>query len=121
MSTFSRRDFVKGGSMAAVAAGLATMIPASAAGGTSANSRTDVPDPTRGSRRMEGVRSTAAIDAGLVARVVNPDTGEIDIFYGDHEVKYRDRELARRLLRAANARPISAPSGRPAVSRRLAP
>jgi hypothetical protein len=29
------------------------------------------------------------------------DTGEIGLFYGDHEVVYRDRKLAAQLHRAA--------------------
>ncbi len=37
----------------------------------------------------------------LVARIRDVRTGEIDLFFGEHEVSYRDPQLAARLFKAA--------------------
>ena len=37
----------------------------------------------------------------LVARIRDVRTGEMDLFFGEHEVTYRDPKLAARLFKAA--------------------
>jgi len=93
MSTVNRRDFLKTGSMAVVAAGVVTAVPLlpGVAGATApAKTPTPAPEPSAG-----------PMDEPLVARVVDVDTGEIDLFYGEQHVVTHDTVLANRLLRAA--------------------
>ncbi|MGP0029047.1 MAG: twin-arginine translocation signal domain-containing protein [Acidimicrobiales bacterium] len=95
MSPLNRRDFLKGGSMAVVAAGVASAMPmalpslAGAATPRSAGSE-------RGMSQPEG-----RLGQPLVAHVRDLHTGEIALFYGDREVTFRDSRLAAELHRAA--------------------
>jgi hypothetical protein len=92
--TVNRRDFLIRGSAAAAAVGAATLVPGlpTSAGATetqghSPDSETELPG------------GDTALP--LVARVRDVRTGEIDLFFGEHEVAYRDPQLAARLFKAA--------------------
>ena len=97
MAPLNRRDFLKRGSMAVAAAGVASAVPmalpALAGAVTTA--------PTNAEDMGEGAETGGHLDQPLVAHVRDLDTGEIGLFYGDHEVVYRDRKLAAQLPRAA--------------------
>jgi hypothetical protein len=79
MSDLTRRGFVK--NSAVTAAGM-TVIGAIAADAA-------------------GADSGAAGSEPVVAYVSDPSKGEISIMKGEHEVKLRDRKLAREIDRAA--------------------
>jgi len=97
MAPLNRRDFLKRGSMAVAAAGVASALPmalpALAGAVTTA--------PTSAEDAGEAAETGGHLDQPLVAHVRDLDTGEIGLFYGDHEVVYRDRKLAAQLHRAA--------------------
>ena len=97
MSTVNRRDFLKTGSLAVVAAGVVTAVPLlpSVAGASNpAKAPALAPEPSAG-----------PMDEPLVARVVDVDTGEIDLFYGESHVVTHDTVLANRLLRGGQVAP----------------
>jgi len=83
--------------MAVAAAGVASAVPmalpALAGAVTTA--------PTSAEDAGEAAETGGHLDQPLVAHVRDLDTGEIGLFYGDHEVVYRDRKLAAQLHRAA--------------------
>jgi hypothetical protein len=90
----NRRDFLIRGSAAVAAVGAGALVPslpasagASDPQGDSADSRTELP--------------TGDEALPLVARIRDVRTGEIDLFFGEHEVSYRDPKLAARLFKAA--------------------
>jgi hypothetical protein len=90
----NRRDFLIRGSAAVAAVGAGTLVPglptsagASEAQGHSPDDETELP---QGDEALP-----------LVARIRNVRTGEIDLFFGEHEVSYRDPKLAARLFKAA--------------------
>ena len=97
MAPLNRRDFLKRGSMAVAAAGVASAVPmalpALAGAVTTA--------PTNAEDAGEAAETGGHLDQPLVAHVRDLDTGEIGLFYGAHEVVYRDRKLAAQLHRAA--------------------
>jgi hypothetical protein len=93
MPNVNRRDFLKTGSLAVVAAGVVTAVPLlPGVAGATAPSPTTAPAPEP---------SAGPMDHPLVARVRDADTGEIDLFYGESHVVTHDPVLANRLLRAA--------------------
>jgi Ubiquitinol-cytochrome C reductase Fe-S subunit TAT signal len=92
--TVNRRDFLIRGSAAVAAVGAGTLVPglptsagASENQGHSPDSETELP---QGDEALP-----------LVARIRDVRTGEIDLFFGEHEVSYRDPKLAARLFKAA--------------------
>jgi len=95
VSTYNRRDFLKTGSMAVVAAGVVTALPVlpAVAGAIKPTAR-PAADPA-----PEG--EVAPLTEPLVARVRDVQTGEIDLFFGEQHVVYHDRSLAAALARAA--------------------
>ena len=94
MSTFNRRDFLKTGSMAVVAAGVVTALPVLPAVAGAAKPRVKAPTGA-----PEGPASP--LTEPLVARVRDVNTGEIDLFVGEQHIVTRDRALAAALARAA--------------------
>ena len=98
MAPLNRRDFLKGGSMAVAAAGVVSAVPMAlpALAGAVTTAPTNAEDVGEGADQTRG-----HLDQPLVAHVRDLDTGEIGLFYGDHEVVYRDRKLAAQLHRAA--------------------
>jgi hypothetical protein len=97
MAPLNRRDFLKRGSMAVAAAGVASAVPMALP--TLAGAVTTA--PTNAEDTGEAAETGGHLDRPLVAHVRDLDTGEIGLFYGDHEVVYRDRKLAAQLHRAA--------------------
>jgi hypothetical protein len=98
MSPLNRRDFLKGGSIAVAAAGVASAMPIAlpTLAGASGPKPPDPSDSGAGTDDPEG-----QLDQPLVAHVRSLDTGEIGLFYGDREITYQDRKLAAQLHRAA--------------------
>jgi hypothetical protein len=92
--TVNRRDFLIRGSAAAAAVGAGTLVPglATSAGASETN------DPSS-AKDVELPQGDEALP--LVARIRDVRTGEIDLFFGEHEVTYRDPKLAARLFKAA--------------------
>ena len=92
--TVNRRDFLLRGSAAVAAVGAGTLAPGLA---TSVGA-TETPE-----RPLDHETELPQGDAALplVARVRDVRTGEMDLFFGEHEVTYRDPQLAARLFRAA--------------------
>ncbi len=99
MSPLNRRDFLKRGSVAVAAAGVASTVPAVLPSLAGAAKPTAARAHPGGPEEAEDVGGP--LDQPLVAHVRNLDTGEIGLFYGDREITYRDRRLAARLHRAA--------------------
>ena len=97
MAPLNRRDFLKRGSMAVAAAGVASAVPM----GLPALAGAVTTGPNNAEDAGEGLETGGHLDQPLVAHVRDLDTGEIGLFYGDHEVVYRDRKLAAQLHRAA--------------------
>jgi Ubiquitinol-cytochrome C reductase Fe-S subunit TAT signal len=92
--TVNRRDFLIRGSAAAAAVGAGTLVsglPTSAGASETADSS---PDP-----EAQLPQGDAALP--LVARIRDVRTGEMDLFFGEHEVSCRDPQLAARLFKAA--------------------
>lgn len=94
MSSLSRRAFLKRGSLAVTAAGVAAALPAgvldlteAGAGAASAS----VPELPEG----------AALSEPIVAHVRDLASGDINLFVGTREVSVRDPGLAARLFHAA--------------------
>ena len=92
--TVNRRDFLIRGSAAVAAVGAGTLVSGlpTAAGATEAHD----PSPDPADALPQG---DAALP--LVARIRDVRTGEMDLFFGEHEVTYRDPQLAARLFKAA--------------------
>jgi hypothetical protein len=98
MSPLNRRDFLKSGSMAVVAAGVVTAVPGALpiAAGASGLKSPGIAESESGAEESGGT-----LDQPLVAHVRNLDTGEIGIFYGQREITFRNPQLAAQLHRAA--------------------
>jgi hypothetical protein len=97
MAPLNRRDFLKRGSMAVAAAGVASAVPMA----LPALAGAVTTGPSTAEDAGEGLETGGHLDQPLVAHVRDLDTGEIGLFYGAHEVVYRDRKLAAQLHRAA--------------------
>ena len=82
MSDLTRRRFVKNSAVTAAGMTVIGAIAADAASADSADSGTAGSEP-------------------VVAYVSDPSKGEISVMKGEHEVKLRDRKLARDIARAA--------------------
>ncbi len=94
MPTFNRRDFLKTGSMAVVAAGVVTALPVLPAVAGAAR-----PQHAPGAAPDGPVEQPAE---PVVARVRDVNTGEIDLFFGESHVVTHDRALAAALVRATH-------------------
>ena len=92
--TVNRRDFLIRGSAAVAAVGAGTLVPGLA---TSAGAA-ETPDASL-DQETELPQGDEALP--LVARIRDVRTGEMDLFFGEHEVAYRDPQLAARLFKAA--------------------
>jgi hypothetical protein len=94
--TVNRRDFLIRGSAAVAAVGAGTLLPGlPSSAGASENQSHSLDSQSDAPQLPEGV---AALP--LVARIRDVRTGEIDLFFGEHEVTYRDPQLAARLYKA---------------------
>ncbi|HMD44947.1 MAG TPA: hypothetical protein VKG43_02225 [Acidimicrobiales bacterium] len=94
MSPFNRREFLKRGGSAVVAAGVVSAVPAAIPALAGAA-------PPKKTAEEEAPEPGAQLDEPLVAHVRDLGTGEIGLFYGDKEITYHDPKLAARLHRAA--------------------
>jgi hypothetical protein len=94
--TVNRRDFLIRGSAAVAAVGAGALLPglSTSAGASEAQDPATDAEPA-GAQLPEG---DAALP--LVARIRDVRTGEMDLFFGEHEVTYRDPHLAARLYNA---------------------
>jgi hypothetical protein len=94
--TVNRRDFLLRGSAAAAAVGAGALLPGLS---SSAGASEDQNTPHEGEQdAVELPNGDVALP--LVARIRDVRTGEIDLFFGEHEVTYHDRQLAARLYKA---------------------
>jgi len=92
MEPVSRRNFFKqAGSVAAVAGALA-VAPIGLSSASASPRALDEPELTASEDLREGDH--------LVAHVLNARTGEISLYIGTREVRFRDRKVAARLVRA---------------------
>ena len=95
--TVNRRDFLLRGSAAVAAVGAGTLLPGlPSPAGASGSQNSSLDSQADAAQLPEG---DAALP--LVARIRDVRTGEMDLFFGEHEVTYRDRKLAARLFKAA--------------------
>jgi hypothetical protein len=83
MATISRRKLLASGSLAVVATGVATALPAPAA----AAARSEPP-------------ADAHLDGPLIAHVTDVKRGRISVYVDDREIQITDRDLAARLFTA---------------------
>jgi hypothetical protein len=98
MSEMKRRDFLKSGSMAVAAAGVAATMPIVPA----VVNAVDTEGPEADSAVAANTSEVAVNSAQpLVVRVNDLASGSMQMFYGTREVTYSDPQLAARLFRAA--------------------
>jgi hypothetical protein len=95
MDNLSRRSFLKKGSVAVGAAGVAVAAP-----GLRKVVRGNSPSGEQSGAREPELSADAANAGPLVAHVRNVATGEIDLFVGERRVTVKDRATASRLYRA---------------------
>lgn len=95
MRNLNRRDFLKGGSMAVVAAGVVSAMPVMPALVSAAE--TEGPAAETVATQAEAL----SMAEPLVARVNDLTTGAMSLFVGSNEITYNDPQLAARLFRAA--------------------
>jgi Ubiquitinol-cytochrome C reductase Fe-S subunit TAT signal len=91
--TVNRRDFLIRGSAAVAAVGAGTLVPGLTTSAGASQPNEESPEETELPAGDEALP--------LVARIRDVRTGEIDLFFGEHEVSYRDPKLAARLFNAA--------------------
>jgi hypothetical protein len=98
MPGMRRRDFLKSGSMAVAAAGVAAALPILPA----VVNTVDTEGPELDSAATAST-SEAAVNMAqpLVVRVNDLASGSMQMFFGTKEVAYSDPQLAARLFRAA--------------------
>jgi hypothetical protein len=95
--TVNRRDFLLRGSAAAAAVGAGALLPGLASSADASETKPPSLDSQPDTARLpEGDTALP-----LVARIRDVRNGEIDLFFGEHEVSYRDPQLAARLYKAA--------------------
>jgi hypothetical protein len=93
--TVNRRDFLIRGSAAVAAVGAGTLLPGLSASAGASEPQDPATDAEPGAQLPEG---DAALP--LVARIRDVRTGEMDLYFGEHEVTYRDPQMAARLYKA---------------------
>jgi hypothetical protein len=99
MSEVTRRNFLKGGSAAVVAAGAISAIPGLPA--LAGVLETQGPaDAGAADAAVTDGESSAALSEPLVAHVRDAATGEIGFFSGLREITVLDPQLAARLIKA---------------------
>jgi hypothetical protein len=96
--TVNRRDFLIRGSAAAAAVGAGALLPGlQSSAGASENQNSSLDGQSDDAAPLP--EGDAALP--LVARIRDVRTGEMDLFFGEHEVTYHDPQLAARLYKAA--------------------
>jgi len=97
MMAVSRRMFLKQGSMAVAVAGMASSLPLLAEVGSGAPASEAGSEATSAASEIpEGFQMTD----NLVAHVRDLGTGEINLFFGEHQITVNDPGLARALFQA---------------------
>jgi hypothetical protein len=98
MSEMKRRDFLKSGTMAVAAAGVAAAVPIVPA----VVNAVDTEGPEVDSAATASAPEVAAnVAEPLIVRVNDLSSGSMQMFVGTREVAYTDPQLAARLFRAA--------------------
>jgi hypothetical protein len=97
LSSLSRRSFLRGGTLAAAAVGVASTVPGLS--GLLAGGASEAPAVESAATQTE--TDLGALSQPLLAHVKDLSTGEISLFQGESEVIVRDPALARRLMSAA--------------------
>jgi hypothetical protein len=98
MSEMKRRDFLKSGTMAVAAAGVAAAMPIVPA----VMNAVDTEGPEVDSAATASTSEVAAnMSQPLIVRVNDLTSGSMQMFFGTREVAYTDPQLAARLFRAA--------------------
>jgi hypothetical protein len=94
--TVNRRDFLIRGSAAAAAVGAGALLPGLPSSAGAAENQNSSVEGQSDAAQLPGADGALP----LVARIRDVRTGEIDLFFGEHEVSYRDPQLAARLYNA---------------------
>ncbi len=97
LQNLSRRSFLRTGTLAAAAVGVAGSVPGLS--GLLAGSASEA--PAIESAATQGETELGSLSQPLLAHVKDLSTGEISFFHGESEVVVRDPALARRLFSAA--------------------
>lgn len=97
LQSLSRRSFLRTGTIAAAAVGVAGSVPGLS--GLLAGSASEAPAVE--SAATQGESELGSLSQPLLAHVKDLSTGEISFFHGESEVVVRDPALARRLFSAA--------------------
>jgi hypothetical protein len=97
MSEMKRRDFLKSGTMAVAAAGVAAAIPIMPA----VINAVDTDGPELDTTTAASTSEAASMSEPLIVRINDLASGSMQMFFGTREVTYADPQLAARLFRAA--------------------
>ena len=94
---FSRRTFMRTGAIGAVAAGMISAIPGLSGllGGASAAA------PELSGVASEAETAAPGMSGPIIAHVTDAATGDLNLYFGEREVAWRDPVLVQHLLRAA--------------------
>ncbi|MEY9875254.1 nitrous oxide reductase [Streptacidiphilus sp. MAP12-33] len=92
-SPLSRRGLIKHATVAGAATVAAGLALSAAAAGTAAAAEKTAAAPDQ--------REPEKSDEPFMVRVLDPHTGELDIFHGHRHYRVHDRKLVSELLRAA--------------------
>jgi hypothetical protein len=98
MAEMRRRDFLKSGTMAVAAAGVAAAVPLVPAVVNVADAEGPEVDSAAAATTTE---AAANMSEPLIVRVNDLTSGSMQMFFGTREVAYTDPQLAARLFRAA--------------------
>lgn len=93
----ARRGFLQRASAGTVAVAAVAVGGAGLFGGAGTADRS----PARPASGASDADAASLEGAGLIAQVIDARKGEISILVGTREIKYTDREMAQRLLTAA--------------------
>jgi Ubiquitinol-cytochrome C reductase Fe-S subunit TAT signal len=97
MPKMKRRDFLKSGTMAVAAAGVAAAIPVIPA----VINAVETDGPELDTTTAASTSEAASMSEPLIVRINDLASGSMQMFLGTREVSYADPQLAARLFRAA--------------------
>ena len=102
MSEISRRRFIRNGAIAAAAAGTAVAAPSIiGAGAAGAAGPTTPAEGAAVAAGGIGASATASGTEGLLAHIVDPASGLIEVYVGTRQIDIHDPAIARALSAAA--------------------
>jgi hypothetical protein len=93
MEPTNRRQFLKRSSAVAAAAGVAAVVPATAAKAIVTQSTKDAPP---------SLPDDPSVDVPVVAHVTDVRKGLVSLYTGENEIKIKNRRLAAELYRATH-------------------